>query len=205
MGAHVVASRQRVVGGRAEHIGASGGRGLLGAADRELGPCTDPGGTVDGGFVRQRRDYPQPELGVDLLGRVDAPMHDRTKVVEVDPKALAPCELVGTPDARRELLSYGGIVLSVASTPAVGYAALVEALGRVLPDRLEELVAHHPVRSRLGHDHRLGHKAGERVEDVPALDAVAGGDRFRGARVEGPREHCKPVEDRPLVRIEQRV
>ena len=78
-------------------------------------------------------------------------------------------------------------MLGVPSAPVVGLAQLVEVLACVGPQRLEHLVAGLASGGVVDRDHRLGHEAPERVEDVPRLDAVAGHDRLQRRHRRSPR------------------
>ena len=96
-------------------------------------------------------------------------------------------------------------MLGVAAPVRVDLARLFEALERVLPQRLEELVARGAVGSRLGHQHRLGHQLAERVEHVEAPDGLVGDHRLRGRGVERPDERPEAVEHRAFHVTQERV
>jgi hypothetical protein len=74
-----------------------------------------------------------------------------------------------------------------------------------LPERFEHRVTGRAITAGLGLQHRLGDQARQRLRDVPAVEVVATGDRYRGRRVEGAREHTEPVEHQAFVVLEKLV
>ena len=96
-------------------------------------------------------------------------------------------------------------MLRVATPPLVDDPGLLEALARVVPQRLEEPIARRSGVGAFDGQHRLRHEPGERVDHVEALDAVTTHDRGGIGPVEAAGEHPEPIEHEAFAHIEQRV
>ena len=67
------------------------------------------------------------------------PGHGRTEVVELVVEAVGPRALLGAPESQFGLLRQLDVVQAVPSPKRRGFTLLVQALGRVLPDRREQI------------------------------------------------------------------
>ena len=141
--------------------------------DGLLGPPVDPR-CPGRGLVGQPGDDGHRGLLVLLDAAVESPDDRRAQVVQVAHQPPPPRQLVATPQAPAHLGREGGEVLGVAPPPPVGLPVLVEALPAVLAEGLQQLVAGVLPGLRLGHHHRLGHQAAQRIDHVPALDPLRG-------------------------------
>ena len=103
-------------------------------------------------------------------------------------------------------LAFEGLreVVRVATVDGLGQPSCGEPFVPVLAKALQEPVAGAGA-VPLGHDHRLGDQPGDGVEDVVALDVVAGAHRFGGGEVEGAGEHGQAGEHVAIGRLEQAV
>ncbi len=167
---------------------------FLHPVQRVLGPQSDTGPAVHGDLVAERHDDANTQLlGARVVG-IERPRDRGPGVVELGAKPTPNDELVAAQQLRSELFGELGVVLGVPSAPLVGLTQLVDAFACVGPQCLEHPVAGHASGGVVDRDHRLGHEAPERVEDVPRLDARTGDDRLSGSTVEVAREDAEPVE-----------
>ena len=146
-----------------------------------------------------------PLQQVDIF-HVERPLRRGTQVVELEVQPGPPQEFVrASADPLPGFLAERDVVLRVAAAPVATATVLLETLARVLPQRLQQLVAHRAVGLLLGDDHRLAHEPVDRVEHRPLVDRVVGDDRARRPGVERAGEHGQPCEHHRLVRLQQRV
>ena len=80
---------------------------------------------------------------------------------------------------------------------AAGLAGLVQPVGGVLPDGLQQPVPRLAA-ALLGNDQGLVHQAPNGAEHVLAVDHPRGGDRTRRVQAEPAGEHGEPAEDDPV-------
>ena len=151
--------------------------------DGTLGPGADPWGHVDDGLVRERGDDAEPELRVRGRARTRVPTRSRRGGCRA---RLAPGRATRTrrglpdpsppaPRTRRSARRDGGAsgpASSVSSRRSRAYARSVSSIEyRVLPSA---------ARSPTTID--FADQARERLDDIPALDALTGRDGFGRAR-----------------------
>ena len=170
-----------------------------------MGPLAYSGRAPHRGLDRDRPDDLDRESSVPLVVPVETPGDGRPHVVGLDDEPGAPRDLVGPAQTGADLLGEREIVLGVAAAPVVRRPGLVELLPRVLPERLEQVVARRAVFGAFGDDHRLGDEARQRVEHVKALDPVTTDHSGRRGAVEAPGEHTESVEHEAFPLVEESV
>ena len=77
------------------------------------------------------------------------------------------------------------------------FARLEQPVARVLPDRLQQPVANHPV-PLLGDHQRLVHKMGQEIEHVLDVNAVAATDLLSCLRDPASSKHRQPPQQHPF-------
>lgn len=95
------------------------------------------------------------------------------------------------------------VVLEVPPSHGGRVALLVEALGTVLPDRVQEPIAR-PVLADALHD-RLVHQAEQRLQDGIGREPVVPAHPFRGRQFEGPGEDGQARPEQPFRRCAELV
>jgi hypothetical protein len=129
------------------------------------------------------------------------------QVVVLDAEAGHRAAQVGAAeDGRRRRLRQLEEVARVARPEPLGLAGLGEALGGVLPHRLEQVEARLAVGLLAPHQQALVAQRGDAVEHLRlAAGGVGRGDGLRGVEREAAAEHRQRAEQRLLAGREQRV
>ena len=96
-------------------------------------------------------------------------------------------------------------VVGVRTPQHFGLIALVQPLGGVLAEWLEQPIACGHTISPHDENERLRNQAGKKVQHVSGLDARAGAHRFGRLNCEATHEHRQPIEQELLVRRQQTV
>ena len=135
---------------------------------------------------------------------LECPPDRGADVVELGSHPCAPHVLIGTFQSRARLLREAGEVLGVTPAPSVGVAGLVEALACVRSERLQHRVSRATVCRAVADHHGLADQARERLDGIPALDALPGRHGFGRGRTEGSREDAESSEDALLGRRTER-
>jgi len=86
-------------------------------------------------------------------------------------QALVPLILPGPEQLRLSLFGQCQEILGVCSQSELDRSALLKLLKRVLPDRLQQPVAHGSFVASFDHDQRLLHEPGEQIQDLALRDA----------------------------------
>ena len=170
-----------------------------------LRPGVDTSDHVGDRRVRERGDDAEPELRIVGDRRVERPVDRSSNVVELQPHALVPDELVGAFQTRARVLRERGIVLGVSTSPVVCVSGLVEALPCVGPKRLQHRIPGAAVGGTVADRHGFRDEAPKCVDDVPPFDVLAGGDGFGSIRVKGSGKGAEPSEDALFGGRTQRV